>query len=102
MTGCGINRDTAVESLADRRHIARSRSRQTSGQPEFWQIRLRASYAAVQPCPSGGIGAARSRALALSQEEFNRMVSDHGPAMYRMAYRMVGDCHEAEDVVQEA
>ena len=30
------------------------------------------------------------------------MVSDHGPALYRMAYRMVGDSHEAEDLVQEA
>jgi RNA polymerase sigma-70 factor (ECF subfamily) len=30
------------------------------------------------------------------------MVADHGPALYRMAYRLVGDCHEAEDVVQEA
>ena len=30
------------------------------------------------------------------------MVDDHGPALYRMAYRMVGDQHEAEDLVQEA
>jgi RNA polymerase sigma-70 factor (ECF subfamily) len=29
------------------------------------------------------------------------MVADHGPALYRMAYRLVGDAHEAEDVVQE-
>jgi RNA polymerase sigma-70 factor (ECF subfamily) len=40
--------------------------------------------------------------LALTQEEFNRMVDDHGPALYRIAYRMVGDRHEAEDMVQEA
>jgi RNA polymerase sigma-70 factor, ECF subfamily len=40
--------------------------------------------------------------LALSLAEFNRMVSDHGPTLYRMAYRMIGDRHEAEDVVQEA
>jgi len=39
--------------------------------------------------------------LALSLTEFNRLVSDHGPTMYRMAFRMVGDRHEAEDVVQE-
>lgn len=39
--------------------------------------------------------------MALTQTEFNRMVSDHGPALYRMAYRMVGDSHEAEDLVQE-
>jgi RNA polymerase sigma-70 factor (ECF subfamily) len=30
------------------------------------------------------------------------MVADHGPAMYRLAYRLVGDRHEAEDLVQEA
>lgn len=40
--------------------------------------------------------------LALSLAEFNRMVSEHGLMLYRMAYRMVGDQHEAEDLVQEA
>ena len=30
------------------------------------------------------------------------MVEDHGPALYRMAFRMLGDRHEAEDLVQEA
>jgi len=39
--------------------------------------------------------------LALSQVEFDSLVDDHGPALYRMAYRMVGDRHEAEDVVQD-
>ena len=29
------------------------------------------------------------------------MVADHGPALYRMAFRLVGDRHEAEDVVQD-
>ena len=40
--------------------------------------------------------------MALSLAEFNRLVADYGPTMYRMAYRMVGDRHEAEDLVQEA
>lgn len=40
--------------------------------------------------------------MALSQAEFNRLVDDHSPALFRMAYRMIGDRHEAEDVVQEA
>jgi RNA polymerase sigma-70 factor, ECF subfamily len=40
--------------------------------------------------------------LALSQAEFQRWVTDHGPALFRIAYRMVGDSHEAEDVVQDA
>ena len=41
-------------------------------------------------------------ALALTQADFNRLVEEHGPAMYRIAYRMIGDQHEAEDMVQEA
>jgi RNA polymerase sigma-70 factor (ECF subfamily) len=40
--------------------------------------------------------------MALSLREFNGMVEDSGPAMYRLAYRLVGDRHEAEDLVQEA
>jgi RNA polymerase sigma-70 factor (ECF subfamily) len=40
--------------------------------------------------------------VSLTSVEFRRWVLDHGPAMYRMAYRMVGDRHEAEDLVQEA
>ena len=39
--------------------------------------------------------------MALSRAEFNRLVAEHGPTLYRMAYRMVGDRHEAEDIVQE-
>src|SRR6202011_5718777 len=42
-----------------------------------------------------------SLSLPLSQAEFNRLVVEHGPALYRMAYRMVGDRHEAEDIVQD-
>ena len=40
--------------------------------------------------------------MALSQAQFDRLVDEHGPALYRMAYRMIGDRHEAEDVVQDA
>jgi RNA polymerase sigma-70 factor (ECF subfamily) len=39
--------------------------------------------------------------LALSLADFNSLVDDHAPALYRIAYRMVGDRHEAEDMVQE-
>ena len=39
--------------------------------------------------------------MVLSRVGFNRMVADHGPTLYRMAYRMVGDRHEAEDLVQD-
>jgi RNA polymerase sigma-70 factor (ECF subfamily) len=37
----------------------------------------------------------------LSQAEFHRLVDEHGAALYRMAYRLIGDRHEAEDMVQE-
>lgn len=40
--------------------------------------------------------------MALTIADFNGMVADHGAAMYRLAYRLVGDRHEAEDLVQEA
>jgi len=40
--------------------------------------------------------------VALTLADFNGMVADHGSAMYRLAYRLVGDRHEAEDLVQEA
>jgi RNA polymerase sigma-70 factor, ECF subfamily len=39
--------------------------------------------------------------LALSLAEFDRLVAEHGPALYRMAYRLLGDRHEAEDAVQD-
>ncbi len=39
--------------------------------------------------------------MALTQAAFDRLVAEHGSALYRMAYRMLGDRHEAEDIVQE-
>lgn len=39
--------------------------------------------------------------MALSLAEFNQLVSQHAATLYRLAYRMVGDPHEAEDVVQD-
>ncbi|MCS7304810.1 MAG: RNA polymerase sigma factor [Thermoguttaceae bacterium] len=39
--------------------------------------------------------------MALESADFNRLVEEHGPALYRLAYRLVGDRHEAEDMVQE-
>lgn len=41
------------------------------------------------------------RTLALSLTQFNALVDCHSPALYRIAYRMMGDRHEAEDMVQE-
>lgn len=39
--------------------------------------------------------------MALTRSDFQAMVDDHAPALFRLAYRMVGDAHEAEDVIQE-
>ncbi len=58
----------------------------------------------------GVVGLHRNRAggargedrLALSQGDFDQLVDDHGAPMYRIAYRMMGDRHEAEDAVQDA
>ena len=40
--------------------------------------------------------------MPLNQADFNRLVEAHGPSLYRVAFRLVGDGHEAEDMVQEA
>ena len=39
--------------------------------------------------------------MALTRAEFAELIHEHAPALYRIAYRMVGECHDAEDVVQE-
>jgi len=39
--------------------------------------------------------------LTVSQLDFDRWVGEHGPVLYRLAYRLVGDRHEAEDILQE-
>ncbi len=39
--------------------------------------------------------------MALSRGAFNRLVADHGTVLYRIAFRLLGDRHEAEDIVQE-
>ena len=39
--------------------------------------------------------------MALSQGQFADLIHEHAPALYRAAYRMMGNCHDAEDVVQD-
>ena len=39
--------------------------------------------------------------MALSRSDFVVLIDEHAPALYRIAYRLVGDGHEAEDVVQD-
>ena len=50
---------------------------------------------------AGARGIGGEATLALSLADFNRLVAEHGPILYRMAYRLVGNRHEAEDVAQE-
>ncbi|TWT43210.1 RNA polymerase sigma factor [Botrimarina hoheduenensis] len=40
--------------------------------------------------------------MALNRADFHAIVERHGPALYRLAYRLLGDAHDAEEVVQEA
>ena len=37
-----------------------------------------------------------------SSDQFDRWVSDHVEILYRVAYRLLGDPHDAEDIVQDA
>ncbi len=39
--------------------------------------------------------------VALTRGEFADLIHEHAAALYAIAYRMVGECHDAEDVVQE-
>ncbi|MEQ8846522.1 RNA polymerase sigma factor [Botrimarina sp.] len=39
--------------------------------------------------------------MALAREDFQSIVDEHGPALYRLAYRLLGDAHDAEEIVQE-
>ena len=39
--------------------------------------------------------------MALTRGEFADLIHEHAEALYRIAYHMVGECHDAEDVVQE-
>ena len=39
--------------------------------------------------------------MALTRGEFADLIHEHAEALYCIAYRMVGECHDAEDVVQE-
>lgn len=39
--------------------------------------------------------------MALTRSDFQTLVDEHGPALYRLAYRLVGDAHDAEEIVQE-
>lgn len=50
----------------------------------------------------GHDAALTARLAARDAAALGVVIADHGAALHRIAYRMVGDAHEAEDIVQEA
>jgi RNA polymerase sigma factor (sigma-70 family) len=53
-------------------------------------------------CDIGADAALVARIAAREPEALRCALADHAGALHRVAYRMVGDAHEAEDIVQEA
>src|SRR5271168_3711178 len=53
---------------------------------------------------SGGISDAGAveRTLAGERDAYRVLVERHSASVYRLAYRMTGNAHDAEEVVQEA
>lgn len=52
--------------------------------------------------PSGGDAALAARLAARDAAALREAIALHAGALHRIAYRMTGDAHEAEDIVQEA
>jgi RNA polymerase sigma-70 factor (ECF subfamily) len=52
--------------------------------------------------PAGDDAAWAERLAQRDPAALREMVSRHAAAIHRLAYRMTGDAHEAEDIVQEA
>jgi RNA polymerase sigma factor (sigma-70 family) len=51
---------------------------------------------------SGGDAALAARLAAHDSAALREAIAQHGGVLHRIAYRMTGDAHEAEDIVQEA
>lgn len=51
---------------------------------------------------SGGDAALAARLAARDSAALREVIAEHGGVLHRIAYRMTGDAHEAEDIVQEA
>lgn len=52
--------------------------------------------------PAGGDAALAARLAARDAGALREVVALHAGVLHRVAYRMTGDAHEAEDIVQEA
>lgn len=52
--------------------------------------------------PTGDDAAWAARLAARDPAALRALIARHGPTLHRVAYRMTGDVHEAEDIVQEA
>lgn len=58
--------------------------------------------ATIAAPPPGDDATWAARLAARDAAALREMIARHGAALHRVAYRMTGDAHEAEDIVQEA
>jgi RNA polymerase sigma-70 factor (ECF subfamily) len=58
-------------------------------------------YGGSRPPAIAEQGKRERHRVALSQADFVDLIDAHATTLYRIAYRMVGDPHDAEDIVQE-
>jgi len=63
---------------------------------------LEPSTIATHPAGSGDDAALAARLAARDAAALREVIACHAAALHRVAYRMTGDAHEAEDIVQEA
>jgi RNA polymerase sigma-70 factor (ECF subfamily) len=63
---------------------------------------LEPSSIAPPAAGSGGDAALAARLAARDAAALREVIALHAAALHRVAYRMTGDAHEAEDIVQEA
>lgn len=60
------------------------------------------SALASSTAPTGDDAAMAARLAARDAAALREVIAAHAAALHRAAYRMTGDTHEAEDIVQEA